>query len=121
MTEPCAKFGARRDLLDPFVEPGFRLADPSRPQAVNEDSRVIAFLSRLIGPLQLYVRSGDRPRVDSGDLRELASSRAAVMRLTDCALELDFGEQPLMIAVHDRDRLLASLSQIADRAVALLD
>ena len=121
MAEPCAEFGARRDLLEPFVEPGFRLADSARPQAVDEDSCAVGFLGRFIGPLQPDVRSGDRARGDSGGLRELAGSWAAVTGLADRALELNFGEQPLMIAVDDRNRLLAPLSQIADRAVAGLN
>ena len=37
MAEPCAQLGAWRDLLDPFVEPGLRLADAARPQAIHQD------------------------------------------------------------------------------------
>ena len=52
MTEPGAQLGARCDLLDPFVEPGFRLADPARPQAIDEDTRAVGFFGRLIGSLR---------------------------------------------------------------------
>ena len=121
VAEPRAQLRAWCDLLDPFVEPGFRLADPSRPQAVNEDSCAVGFLRRFIGPLQPDVRSGNRARGDLDGLRELVGGRAPVAGFADRALELDFGEQTLMIAVHDRNRLLAPLPQIADRAVALLD
>ena len=59
MTEPSAELGARRNLLDPFVEPGFRLADSARPQAVDQYSCAVGFLSRFVGPLQPDVRCGD--------------------------------------------------------------
>ena len=121
MAEPTAELGARRDLLEPFVELGFRLADSARPQAVDKYSCAVGFLRRFVGPLQPDVRSGDRAGGDLGGLRELAASRVAVRGLAERALELDFGEQPLMIAVHDRNRLLAAAAQIGDGAVALLD
>src|SRR4029079_2978709 len=31
VSEPLAKLGAWRDVLEPFVEPGFHLADPAGP------------------------------------------------------------------------------------------
>ena len=110
MAEPGAELGARRDLLDPFVEPGFGLADAAWPQAVDEDSRAVAFFGRFIGPFERDVRSGNRAGDDSGGLRKLAGSRGAVLGLADRALELDFGEQSFMIAVHHRDGLLAAFA-----------
>jgi hypothetical protein len=116
VSEPFAKLGARRDLLEPLVEPGFRLADPARPKAVNQDAVAILGLRRVVGSLEPDVRSGDRAGDDSGDLRKRASERAGV-RTTSRTLELDFGEEPFMIAVNHRHGLLAPVSQIGDRAV----
>src|SRR5919107_176139 len=47
MPEPRAEPGARRDLLEPFVEPGFRLADSARPQAVDQNSCARGFVRRV--------------------------------------------------------------------------
>jgi len=109
MAEPSAELGARRDVLDPFVEPGFRLADPARPQAVDEDSCAVTFFGRLISTFEPDVRSGDRAGDDSGGLRKLAGSRVAVPRLDDRPFELDFGQQSFVIAVHHGHCLLAAL------------
>src|SRR6185295_10595900 len=120
MAEPGAQLGARRDLLEPFVEPGLRLADAARPQPVDEDPCAVRSFGRLVGALQPYVGCGDRAVDDSSDLRKLAGSSAAV-RPAKRALELDFGEEAFVIAVHHGHGLLAAFAQIGDRAVALHD
>ena len=51
MAEPFAQFGARCDLPDPLVEPGIRLADSARPQAIDEDSCAVRSFGRSVRAL----------------------------------------------------------------------
>src|SRR5690606_13507565 len=52
MAEPAAQFGAGRDRLEPQVDMGLVLAQPPRPQAIDQNARSVRFRRRLIDPLQ---------------------------------------------------------------------
>ena len=117
MAEPSAQFRTWRDFLDPLVEPGLRLADAARPQAIDENSCAVRPFGRIVRALEPDVRSGDRAADDSGDLRKQA--RRAFRR--DFALEFDFGAKTFEVAMDHCHRELAAIAQIGDGTVAGLD
>lgn len=51
MAEPSAQSCTWRDLPDPLVEPGFRLADAAWPQPIDEDSSAIRSFGRIVHAL----------------------------------------------------------------------
>ena len=110
MAEPGAQLCAWGDLLDPVVKLGVRLADPARPQTIDENSDAIRSFGRIVGALQPYVRSSDLPGDDSGHLRK-QTRRALRGKL---ALEFDFGAQPFKVAVNNCHGPLPAIAQIGD-------
>ena len=54
--KPAAKLGARRDLLQPAIDRGVRLAQAPRPQAIDEDAQAVFGRWPLISPLQTDIQ-----------------------------------------------------------------
>lgn len=69
MIEPSAQLGAGCDVLDPFGELGFDLADAPRPQAIYEDSRAVVFSGWFISSLDANLCGRNGTVLVSGDLR----------------------------------------------------
>ena len=109
MAEPGAQLGAWGDLFHPVVEPSARLADATRPQAIDENSCAVRSCRRIVRALQPYVRSSDLWGDDSGYLRK---TRGALRR--NFALEFDFSSQACKVAVNYCHRELSAIAQIGD-------
>lgn len=111
MVEPPAQFGGWRDLLEPLVQLGLRLAEAPWPESIYEDPRAVGFLGRVINALEPEVRSRVFAMDDSGDLRKLPRASAG-------ALKLDFRAKSFEIAMNDCNRELLPVAQVSDRTVA---
>ena len=54
MSEPFPKLGARRDVLQPDVDPGLFFCKAARPEPVDEDPRAVAPLRGFVNALERY-------------------------------------------------------------------
>jgi len=60
VSEPLSQRSARGDVLHPLIDLSLRLVDAPRLQSVDQDALAVRTGRRLVSPLQLDVRTGDR-------------------------------------------------------------
>jgi hypothetical protein len=60
MAKPDPEAGARRNVLQPYVDAGMLLREPARPDTVDEHPRVIRALGRLVDALNTRPRRRSR-------------------------------------------------------------
>ena len=51
VAEPAPQLGARRQVLHPSTDRRFRLAEPARPEPIDQDANTVVGRRRLIDPL----------------------------------------------------------------------
>jgi hypothetical protein len=61
MAIPTAQRWRRGDGFAPFVDVGSRLAEPARPQAIDEHAKVVTRSARVVDPSDPYVRASRQP------------------------------------------------------------
>src|SRR5690606_4080839 len=83
MPEPLSELGARRELLQPFVDHGVFLAHAARPKPIDEDSPAVRLRRRVVHALDADppLSSHRSPSFVAALARERARTGVVLLRL----------------------------------------